>query len=246
MIQLQDYSALVPLQPIEIDYAVYDLQTKFKTNIDWLSHSYGKAYRVEKDKNGDRLYLPQIYISNTDGKYSLTPVTPDNDKKGILFFVVEKERPVNYESNTENQLTYNVGLVFWTNLELIDAVLVANEDFTQTLIKEARGLLTNGLLGAGYRVVINEITRDLKEVFKEFTLNEYRYNQIPYSAFRINITITLREECYTAPDRETALLQNISKSEILEVLLPTLDFSGTDFNALTPQQITDLTNRLTV
>lgn len=246
MIELQNYSPLVPLQPIEADYAIYDLQTKLKTNLLWISHAYGRAYKVKKENtDGRALILPMVYVSNTDGKYSYTPVTPDNDKKGTVFFVVEKEKPLNFESNTTNYLTYNVGVVFWVNLELVDKEWVKNEDFTQSLIREARGVLTNKLLGAGYKLKIQEIVREQNEVFKEFSLNDYDYNRLPFTAFRINTTVTLREDCLLTTDRQNAILQNVSKTELLQILLPTLDFTGSDFDALTEQQKEDLTNRLT-
>jgi hypothetical protein len=46
-------------------------------------------------------------------------------------------------------------------------------------------------------------------------------------------------------NRAAALLQNVSNAELLTILLPSIDFSDDDnFNALTPQQKTDLLSKL--
>lgn len=245
MIQLQHSDSLQPLQAIEIDYAILDLQTKLRTELNWLSHAYGRAYRIDKQGEEKRLVLPEVYIGNTDGKYTLLPTTPDNDKKAVSYFVVEKEKQVKYEPNGSNYLSWNVGAIFWANLEEINLDLAKNEDFTQVLIKEVRNVITNKLLGVGYRCEIVEVQREVNEIFKEFTLQDRRYVVMPFTAFRFNLVITLREECGLSSDRGNAIRNNISKQEICQYIVPYLDFSGLDFDCLTEQQKNDLTLRLT-
>lgn len=234
MIQLQNFEQLEPTQPIEIDLAVLDLQSKFRTNLPWASNVYGKSYRTVNVKPDMRLVLPEVYLGNTNGKYSLSPVTPDNDKKGIIFFVIDAEKPLKWETNSTNYLTYNVGIVTWVNLELINKDLAKNEDFSQNLIKQMRDVLTNELIGMPYRVEILEVTREKNQVYKEFTLIEARYTQMPYSAFRFNTVITLRETCGLPPDRDASLLANITQEEIIRLFLPSIEFTGEMVNAYIP------------
>lgn len=246
MIALQHLDSLEPVQPIEIDYAVLDLQNKFKTNLSWLSHSYGKAYRIDKQGAEKRLILPEVYVGNTDGKYTLMPVTPDNDKQGAVFFVIDKERPLTSDANSQNYLTWNVGIVFFANMELINKSFADNQDFTQNLIKEVRDVLTNKLLGVGYKANIIDVPREHNEIFKEFLLQDRRYVIMPFTAFRFNVNITLREDCILVNNREAAILNNVSNFEIRNYIIPSLDFTGDDFLALSEQQRTDLLTRLTV
>lgn len=246
MIALQHYDTLEPAQPIEIDWAVLDIQMKLKTNLAWLSHSYGKAYRIDKQGQEKRLILPEVYIGNTDGKYSLMPVTPDNDKKGVVFFVIDKERQLTKDMNTQNFLSWNVGIVFWANLGLINEAFAKNQDYTQNLIKEVRDVLTNKLIGSGYKVEISEVPREHNEIFKEFLLQDRRYVIMPFTAFRFNVTITLREDCGLVSDRGAAITNNVTKTEIQNYIIPELDFMTDDFLYLSEQQKSDLLTRLTI
>jgi len=246
MIALQHLDSLEPLQPIEIDNAVLDLQMKFKTELSWLSHAYGKAYRIDKQGQEKRLILPEVYVGNTDGKYTLMPVSPDNDKTGTVFFVIDRERQVTNDQLSQNYLNWNVGIVFFANMETINKSFSDNQDFTQNLIKEVRDVLTNKLLGTGYRLGIIDVVREHNEIFKEFLLADRRYIVMPFTAFRFNVNITLKEDCLLVSNRQAAILNNVSKLEIINYIIPSLDFTGDDFLALSEQQKTDLLTRLTV
>jgi hypothetical protein len=194
MIQLQDFSEAEPLQPTEIDLAVYTMRNIFKNNLTWLSHAYGRAYRY-KPEDLDGRNMPFVYAGNTDGKYSLMNVAPDNDKSGTLFFVVGKERPLNYNQNLQGFMNWNVGIVFWANLELINKELSNTEDFTQTLVKEVRKVIRDNFLGIGFAFDLQEITRDFFEVFAEFDIKDKKAGIMPFSCFRINAILTIKEEC---------------------------------------------------
>lgn len=195
MIALQHTNELEPIQAIEIDWAVKDMQALLKSKLSWLTHPYGRTYRIDKQGEEKRFVLPEVYVGNTDGKYSLTPVTPDNDKKGISFFAVGRERQLTKDLVASNYLAWEVGLVFWVNLDLINKELAKNEDFTQLLIKDVRRVIMRDLLGSGYKVEITTVDREYNEIFREFTLQERRYVVMPYSAFRFNLIVTLKEGC---------------------------------------------------
>lgn len=246
MIALQHLDSLEPLQPIEIDYAILDLQMKLKTDLPWLSHSYGKAYRVDNQGQEKRLILPMVYVGNRDNKYSLMPVSPDNDKEGSVFFVIDRERQLTYDQNSQNFLTWNVGAVFFANLEMINKEFASNQDFTQNLIKEVRNVFTNKLLGTGYRVSIIDVVREHNEIFKEYLLADRRYIVMPFTAFRFNLSITLKEDCLVTSDRGAAITNNVTKLEIHNYIMPTLDFKTDDFLFLSEEQKADLLTRLTI
>lgn len=195
MIALQHIDELEPIQAIEIDWAVKDMQDVLRVNLNWLTHPYGRAYRIDKQGEEKRFVLPEVYVGNTDGKYSLVPATPDNDKKAISFFTIGKERQLTKEMQASNYLSWDVGLIIWANLELINKELAKNEDFTQHLIKAVRRVIMRDLLGSGYKVEITTVDREYNEVFKEFTLQERRYVVMPFTAFRFNLIVTLKEGC---------------------------------------------------
>lgn len=245
MVNLQESNIPNPLQPIEIDAFLVDMLYKFKTNLGWLSHGYSRAYRHFQNDNGKNNFYPEVYAGTVKGVPTYVQPTPDNDKKGICYFVVGKEKPNPFNAFNFNYISQEIGIVFWVNLSLINEGSLDTELITQQLIAEVRDVLTRKIIGTSYRPKIIEVCREFTEVFKEYNLAETKnYLKAPYQAFRFNCIIDYQEDCITAPNRCQAINQNISVEETL-CLLPKLDFSDDIvFNTLTDQQKQDLTLQL--
>lgn len=239
MINLQNPQIPQPQQAIEIDKAIYELQLLLDTNLNWLTHAYGRAYRyVEKTEK--RLYLPEIYTGGVQKDYSI--VTPDNDKKGTCFFVVGKEDNYSYHAHQVNNLKYEVGIVFWVNLELINSALLETEIFTQNLIRDVRHVLTQKGGGLSFSYKLEDVEREFKRVYREFNMDESNdYHRSPYDGFRFNLELIVQEDCGAVSyDPREALINNLSAAEKVAIL-QSLDFSDNlYFSAFTPQQKTDL------
>ena len=145
-------------------------------------------------------------------------------------------------------MKWNVGIVFWVNLELINKPLLTTSIFTQNLIKDVRDVLTRKLGGLDLGLKIKTVQREFNEVYKEFSIEEKEgYLKAPYSAFRFNCELSVMESNCDgiAYNPAEALRQNVSQNEILNILLPTLDFSDDSiFNSLSVQQKTDLLSKL--
>lgn len=239
MINLQNPQIPAPIQAIEIDKAIYELQILLDTKLNWLTHSYGRAYRfVEKVEK--RLYIPEIYVGGD--KFSYTKVSPDNDKKGTCFFIVGKEENYDYSQHQKNNLRYDVGIVFWVNLKLINEALLKNEVFTQNLIRDVRDVLTMQAGGLSFSFKLKTVEREFSQIYKEFNLKEEEdYLRSPYDGFRFNLELIVQEDCdgVTYDPRE-ALINSLSQAEKIAIL-QSLNFADPQiFNALTTQQKTDL------
>ena len=244
MISLQNPSIPAPLQAVEIDRAIYQLQLRLDTNLGWLSHEYGRAYR-HKSLKGGNVYFPEVYVGQSlDGAYYRP--TPDNDKSGMCFFVVKQEEQPEFDRNVHNYLRWDVGIIFWVNLKLIDEALYQNELFTQNLIREVRSVLTRKLGGLDFSLRIQNVQREFDEVYREFTIEEDKpYLKAPYQAFRFNCDITLREECDTTINPISEINNVLSPLEIVKAVIPNIDFSDDFyFDALTAQQKVDLLAKL--
>jgi hypothetical protein len=243
MINLQNPEIPTDLQPIEIDAAIQDLQAKLDTNLVWLTNSYGRCYRHFERKNDKLVYVPEVYAGKVKGKYKYHPMNPDSDKKGSCFFIVSKEDNRFYRAES-NYLNYEVGIVFWCNLKKINDELLKTEYFLQHLINDVRKVLTHS--SSWYDLKIKNTVTDFNDIYKEFNLNESEnYLRAPYGGFRFNCEIQLREHCDSGIDRENAIVQNISENEILQLLLPQLDFSIDEvFNSLSENQKQQITQKL--
>lgn len=246
MINLQNPNIPIPQVAIEIDALVYDLQLKLETNLAWLTHAYGRAYRHFQMDNGKMMFYPEVYNGNKTGKPDYFQPRPDNDKKGQCYFVVGKEKQEDFVEHDYNYLSHDFDIVFLVNLELINKGSLETELITQHLIRDVRNVLTRKLLGTFYSLEIKEVVREHNEVFREYSHKEKEnYLKAPLQGFRFNCKVMFQEDCITLPiDRCSIIKQNISSSEAL-CLLPNLDFSIDEvFNTLTEAQKQELSNRL--
>jgi len=240
MINYQNINAAPPTNPVEIDKAIYELQVVLSLNLNWLTHAYARCYR-HIEKTSKKLYLPEVYIGGE--KRSYVPVTPDNDKKGLVFFVVGKEKDEDFEQYKSNFIKWETGIIFWANMHLIDPALLDNMNFTQNLIRDAREVLTKKLGGLSFGLRIKNIETEFKEIFREFTLDETNeYLRAPYTGFRVNCEITLQEQCGDMMyDRCDAISKNISNQEMIDCVVPSIEWTGETFNAMSQEQKDALT-----
>jgi len=199
MVNLQDKEVAVN-NPIEIEQATNEIRLML-SELDWISHPYHTAQRFyRKDANGKQFYYPETYVGSKDSvKYKYHRLTPDNDYSGMFFFIVGNEEN-DFAANQHNFLTYNVGIIFSANLKLINKEALKDGLFTQKLIRSVRRKLTDGMIMFDFQYKIKTITRDLKEVYREFVLDDLeQYNKAPLQCFRVDLQITLQEDCDSFP-----------------------------------------------
>jgi len=201
MTKLQDRPILTNTNPIEIERACNEIRKQLAT-MTWLSHPYFIAQRFfKKDaETGKRFVYPETYapVIENDGDFnnkSYHRLTPDNDYSGMCFFMVGKGLN-DYNDNEYNFLKHKVGIIFSVNLKLIDEAKLEKGLFTQELIREARRKLTESPVLFDFKYKIESETRDLREVYREFSLDELeKYNRAPLQCFRFDLEVTVEEEC---------------------------------------------------
>jgi len=234
-----------PLEAIEIDKEIYNIEALLNTNLAWLEQGYGRAYRkIENDKG--TIYYPEVYRGTVQGKPEYIRTTYNENIKSMCYFVVGKEEQMNFENQSYNYLKWNVGLIFLVNLDKINSALLDTEIFTQNLIREVRQLLTQALTKST-RYKLKSVEREYREIFREYTMSEFRNTMTaPHDCFRINFDIELQEECDAVVfNRCEAIERNISDEEKQNCILPFVDWSDpANLATLTTQQKTDLSNEL--
>lgn len=238
-----------PVKPQGIDMAVLELMDVLKINLDWISDPYPRAY-VHNSKADLKLLLPQVY-TGTDKKGYLN-VTPNIRQKGSFYFAVSDERLIDYEAQRYNYSSFDVGIVFCVNLELIDASLLQTENFTNNLIADVKEVLRKKADTLSFALKVDTITVDRDEVYKELVfpfdpksienlLNFGEYQRVPFSIFRFNCKFFIRQECdQFLYDYLAAIVQNSTFDQKLAVL-SSLNFSDPNvLAALSEGQKTDL------
>lgn len=180
--------------PIEIDLAVNEIRLQL-SNLAWLEYPMFIAQRFTREINGKKFLYPETYAPETAGSRSYVRLTPDNDFKAMSFFLVGANRN-DYQSNERNFLTYPVSIIFSVNLELIDKPKLDAGLFTQELMRDVRRLLTTTMNMHLFDYVIKIETRDLREVYREFVLDDLEsYNRAPMQCFRFDLDVRIQEDC---------------------------------------------------
>jgi len=180
--------------PIEITRAVNEIRLAL-ASLSFIDKPYFIAQRFYR-KTGDKVYYyPETYAPDSPNSRNYKRLTPDNDFKGMIFFMVGTSRN-KFDAPTQNFITYPVSIIFSVNLELIDGVKLESGLFTQELIKEARRILTRKQTGFDFGYVLKSETTDLKECYKEFVLDDLEsYNRAPMQCFRFELDVTILEDC---------------------------------------------------
>lgn len=195
MVNLQDKPIIVGT-PVEIERATNEIRLML-SELPWVSHPYHVAQRFYRRKEQRAYFYPETYIGQKNGKYGYHRLTPDNDYQGMFFFMIGNEKN-DFSANQNNFLTYPISIIFSCNLELINKTKLETGLFTQELIRDVRRKLTDNMIMFDFHYKDLSVTRDLREVYREFVLDDIeQYNRAPLQCFRFNFNLTIQEECYT-------------------------------------------------
>lgn len=194
MIGYIDPEAYLLIQPVGIDKAIQNIQTKLQAQLSWLQVAFGRAFRQEslgyvRDSEGKevrvRYNYPEVYQKT---KEPLNVMPNDNLKSACFFYTKDPGKPVDYNFLQYNAYTYGVSLIFWFNLEKIDNT--KDFRFTEVLKLEVlqvlRGVTT---------MKVTEIYENWENILRDFTVggNTKEYLKPPYSGFRIDFDLSYTE-----------------------------------------------------
>lgn len=184
------------VNPVEIDAACEAIRQALKNGLDWVTHPYHIAQRFYRKQNERVFYYPETYVKTDSGK-AYHRLTPDNDYKGMFFFMVGTGISSEFSAQGEGFMTYPVSIIYSVNLPKVDPVRFEAEGmFTQALIRDARRILAKSLLGFDFTYTITGETRDLRECYREFVLDDMEaYNRMPMQCFRHDLEVVIQETC---------------------------------------------------
>lgn len=193
--KLQDRPIVVGT-PVEVEKAINDIRLKLAT-LSWITKPYFIAQRFTRKKGNRRFFFPETYAPDPDKESDLGYVrlTPDADQSGTFFFYVGRGSN-DFNGAQTNFISYPVAIIFNVNLELIDRAKLKQGLFTGELMREARRLLTNSMIGFIFDYRITAETRDLRDCYREFVLDDIeQYNRAPMQCFRFDLDLRIEEDC---------------------------------------------------
>jgi len=189
MSNLQNKQSVLYENPIEIDKAIEYMRMSL-SGMEWMTNAYHIANKFIRKEGQMKFYYPETYVGYSNGKYKYHRLTPDNDYKGMVFFIITDE------NIDDNLMTFEVSAIFSANLKLIDDTILKTGNFKQKLIRDARQKLENLKYEIDFDIKINKVHRKLQDVYREFSLDELEnYNRLPLQVFRFDMTVTIPEDC---------------------------------------------------
>lgn len=187
--------------PVEIDKACNDIRLAL-SQLTWISHPYFIAKKFLKyDSETKKQYIyPETYAPDISDSEDLKKrpyhrLTPDNDYSGMFFFIIG-DGNFQDEGNDKDFITYEVGVIFSVNLELINETKLNQGIYTRELMAQARNVIKKARPSFIFNMKMKSETDDLQRVYREFKLDDLeQYNRAPMQCFRLDLEITIEEEC---------------------------------------------------
>ena len=186
----------IPVNPVEIDRAIVDLNAVLLGQLSWLEFGYGRAWKKLDNTGTKNGYFPLVYRGKIKDDWRYFNATPDNDKIGQCFFLVKKQKSLSNNTWGYGYLEYDVSIIFSVNLQKINDTLLETEIFTENLVKQVKDVL-RGNVGKFYKSNWNEILYNFEDVFADFNMKrkQQQAEKAPLDHFRFNMKFVLPEDC---------------------------------------------------
>ena len=182
-----------------LDAVIGEIQTGLTDNISWLDAAFGRAQRLTKMMNGNRIVTPNVYCGgwNGHGPNDYIEVSPDSKIGNFTFFEIEDPQTIT-PGPWAREIKTPFGLIVW-----VDLTRVYNTDAnrnTESLKAEILHVL-NGRAGwhlTNGRIVVNRIWERVENIYKGYTLSEIdnQFLMHPYWGMRVDGLLEYNELCH--------------------------------------------------
>jgi len=179
------------ITPTLLDAAFAQVNAKLLVAFDWLDFAFGKAQRLEREKNGRVIRYPAVY-----GSTDYINMFPDSHLGSFSFFDVPDTQIVDeWKRGHYNRFRTGFGLVFWVDLRD-----VYPNDFTRRTGEHVKADVLRffgSKFFAGCRVEITEVDERTENVYPGYNISEIdnQFLMRPYYGFRISGEIVYDETC---------------------------------------------------
>jgi len=180
------------------DTVVESLREKLAM-LPWLERSFGRSYRLPKERTEGTVILPHYYIgpgNNGEGEYQT--MEPNDRLKSMSFIMGDDDAftPIGAEPFAQIQRwTKPIRLIFFVNYERIFTQDAIGEKypFGELLLQDVQNILWKfpGFIFTGYT------SESMAAVYEGFDISETQNRLLyyPYGAFRINGELSFDVNC---------------------------------------------------
>lgn len=185
--------------PVMLDRVMAEIQSGLVDNLTWLDVAFGRAQRLQKMVNGNRIITPNVYCGgwNGHGDNDYIEVSPDAKIGNFSFFEIDDPQTIDV-GPWARQIKAPFGLIFW-----FDLIRIYGEPDNRN-IEYIKGQILRVLNGrAGWhlpngRIVLNKIYEKAENIYRGYSLSEIdnQYLMHPFAGLRFDGILEFDEICW--------------------------------------------------
>ena len=197
---MSNINAPVIKDPVMLDAVLGSIQQGLVDNLTWLDAAFGRAQRLTRIVQGNRIVTPNVFCGgwNGHGPDDYIEVSPDSKIGNFTFFDIDDPQTID-AGPWDRTITAPFGLVVWFNLTRVYGE--ASNRNTEYLKAQVLRVL-NGREGwhlAAGRVTVARIYERVENIYRGYSLQEIdnQFLMHPYGGFRIEGLLMFDELCET-------------------------------------------------
>jgi len=175
------------VEPKGIDKALDDIGSKLDSALSWLSNAYGRAERLEEDRDGIRYNYPGVYVGGVD----YLNVHPDEHLENHSFFMVADRNATRVQGDFIGG-DCDVRLIVWFDYREVYPADHESRSIENVIIDVLEAL--KSIRGVGYRFEVTGVMRDGAQ-YEGYDLTLQQPLMRPYGGFAVNLNVQYWEEC---------------------------------------------------
>jgi len=179
------------ISPALLDAAFAQVQAKLLSGLSWLDFAFGKAQRLERQREGQTIRYPGVF-----GSKDYINMFPDSHLGNFCFFDVPDAQVIeDWRRGHFNRFHTGFGLVFWVDLRDVYPADYTRRTTEHVKEEVLRFFATTSF--AGCRVEPTEIDERTENIYPGYTIAEIdnQFLMRPYAGFRMSGVITYDEAC---------------------------------------------------
>lgn len=185
--------------PVMLDRVMAEIQSGLVDNLTWLDVAFGRAQRLQKMVNGNRIITPNVYCGgwNGHGDNDYIEVSPDAKIGNFSFFEIDDPQTIDV-GPWARQIKAPFGLIFW-----FDLIRIYGESDNRN-IEYIKGQILRVLNGrSGWhlpngRIILNKIYEKAENIYRGYSLSEVdnQYLMHPFAGLRFDGILEFDEICW--------------------------------------------------
>jgi hypothetical protein len=182
--------------PQLLDLLLDEMATKLGNSLSWLNNTFGKAERIiKKDFLQRPEYQPAIYTGGRKNQdYVL--LFPDSHLGNFCWFDVPGTQDLLIEDRRQwNRVRTTAGLIIWYNITKVYPANHTTRTIENVKADVLRAVQTATYTNGSARAL--SFLERIEDIYRGYSTKEIdrQFMTRPYNAFRLDLEITVRENC---------------------------------------------------